>query len=64
MKSRSVRWLRHGTYCGEGSAYRVLVVKAEGETERPCERPRWDFNIKMDLKEIESGGGVNWICMT
>jgi hypothetical protein len=24
--------------------------------ERPCERPRWDFNIKIDLKEIESGG--------
>lgn len=24
--------------------------------ERPCERPRWDCNIKTDLKEIESGG--------
>jgi len=27
--------------------------------ERPCERPRWDCNIEIDLKEIESGGGVN-----
>lgn len=23
---------------------------------RPCERPRWGCSIKIDLKEIESGG--------
>jgi hypothetical protein len=42
---------------GEGSAYRVLVGKPEGK--RSCDRPmcRWDFNIKIDLKEIGSGGG-------
>jgi hypothetical protein len=45
-----------GTYGGE-SAYRVLVGKPEGK--RPCERPRrrWDLHIKIDFKEIWSGGG-------
>jgi hypothetical protein len=33
-------------------------------SERPCERStcRWDFNIKIDLKEIESGGGGPDLC--
>jgi hypothetical protein len=46
-----------GTYGGGGSAYRGLVGIPEGK--RPGERPRcrWDFNIKIDLREIGSGGG-------
>jgi hypothetical protein len=34
------------------SAYRVLVLKAEGK--RPLGRPigRWENNIKMDLQEV------------
>ena len=30
--------------------------------ERPCERSRWDFNIKIDLKKIESRGGEPDLC--
>jgi hypothetical protein len=45
---------------GEGrKVYRVFVGKLEGE--RPLERPRrrWEDGIKMDLREIGWGGGVN-----
>jgi hypothetical protein len=37
---------------GEGSAYRVLLGKAQGK--RSLGRPscRWEDNIKMDLKEM------------
>ena len=40
--------------------YRVLVGKPEGR--RPLGRPRrrWEYNIKMDLQEVGSGG-VDWI---
>jgi hypothetical protein len=40
--------------------YRVLVGKPEGK--RPLGRPRrrWEDRIKMDLREIGSGG-VEWI---
>jgi hypothetical protein len=39
--------------------YRVLVGKAEGK--RPLERSRhgWEDRIKMDLREIGWGGGVD-----
>jgi hypothetical protein len=32
------------------NAYRILVGKPEGK--RPLGRPRWEDNIKMDLREI------------
>jgi len=41
---------------GEGrGVHRVLVGKPEGK--RPLGRPRrsWEFNIKMDLQEVEFG---------
>jgi hypothetical protein len=41
---------------GEGrNVYRVLVGKPEGK--RPRERPRrrWEYGIKMDLREIGCG---------
>jgi hypothetical protein len=47
---------------GEGrKVYRLLVGKPEGK--RPFERPRrrWKHGIRMDLKEIGWGGGVEWI---
>jgi hypothetical protein len=46
---------------GEGrGAYRVLVGKPEGK--RPPGRPRrrWEYNIKMDLREVGIDG-TNWI---
>jgi hypothetical protein len=43
------------------NVYRVLVEKPEGK--KPLERPRrrWEDGIKMDLREIGWGGGVEWI---
>jgi hypothetical protein len=40
--------------------YRVLVRKPEGK--RPLGRPsrRWEYGIRMDLREIGLGG-VDWI---
>jgi hypothetical protein len=46
---------------GEGRcSYKVLVGRPEGK--RPLGRPRrrWDYNIKMDPREIEIDG-ANWI---
>jgi hypothetical protein len=42
------------------STYRILVGTPEGK--RPLERPRhmWEYNIKMDLREI-GWGGMDWI---
>ena len=43
-------------------AYRVLVGIPVGR--RPLGRPRhrWEYNIKMDLQEVE-WGGTNWIAV-
>jgi hypothetical protein len=42
-------------------AYRVLVGKPEGR--RPLGRPRrrWEDIIKMGLREVGWGGGIDWI---
>jgi hypothetical protein len=39
------------------SLYIIFVIKAEGN--KPIGRPgyRWDYNIKMDLKEVGCDGG-------
>jgi hypothetical protein len=47
---------------GEGrNVYRLLVGKPEGK--RPLERHRcrWEDGIKMELRKIDRGGGVEWI---
>jgi hypothetical protein len=63
IKSRRVRWAGHVARMGEGrNVYRVLVGKPEGK--RPLERlrRRWEDGIRMDLREIDWGGGcVEWI---
>jgi hypothetical protein len=42
-------------------AYRALVGKPEGG--RPLGRPRrrWEDNIKLDLRGVGWGGGMDWI---
>jgi hypothetical protein len=42
-------------------AYSVLVGKPEGR--RPFGRPRrrWEDNIKIYLREVEWGGGIDWL---
>jgi hypothetical protein len=59
-KSRRMRWAGHVARWEEGrNVYRVLVGKPEGK--RPLGRPRrrWKDGIKMDLREIGWGCGVD-----
>ena len=60
VKSRRMRWAGHVARMGEGrGVHRVLVGKPEEN--RPLGRPRrrWEYNIKMDLREV--GGGGDWM---
>jgi hypothetical protein len=60
IKLRRVRWAGHVACMGEGrNVYRGLVGKPEGK--RPLGRPtrRWEDGIKMDLREIGWGCGVD-----
>jgi hypothetical protein len=60
IKSRRMRWVEHVVRTGMGrNVYRVLVGKPEGK--RPLERPRrrWQDGIKMYLREIGWGCGVD-----
>ncbi|KAJ4450653.1 hypothetical protein ANN_02082 [Periplaneta americana] len=61
IKSRRLRWAGHVARMGESrNAYRVLVGRPEGK--RPLGRPRrrWEYNIKMDLREV-GYDGRDWI---
>jgi hypothetical protein len=42
------------------NACRVLVGKPEGKRLLGRPRRRWEYNIKMDLREI-GWGGMDWI---
>jgi hypothetical protein len=60
IKSRGIRWAGHVARIGEGrNVYRVLVGKPEGK--RPLGRSncRWAEGIKIDLREIGWGCGVD-----
>jgi hypothetical protein len=57
----SRRWAGHVARMWEGRGiYRVLVGRLERK--RPLGRPtlRWEYNIKLDLREIGIDG-ANWI---
>jgi hypothetical protein len=59
--SRRMRWAGHVARMEKGrGVHRFLVGRLEGK--RPLERPsrRWEYNIKMDLREIVIDG-ANWI---
>ena len=56
-----LRWAGHIAHMGERrGVYRVLVGKPKEK--RPLGRPRhrWEYNIKMDLQEVQCGG-MDWI---
>jgi hypothetical protein len=60
IRSGRMRWAGHVARMGEGrNVYRVLVGKPEGK--RPLGKPRrrWEDGIKMDLREIGWGCGVD-----
>jgi hypothetical protein len=61
IKSRRMRWARHVARIGEGrNVCRVLVGKPDGKRQLERPRRRWEYEIKMDLKEI-FWEGVEWI---
>jgi hypothetical protein len=60
IKSRRLRWARHVARMGERrGAYRDLVGKPEGRRPLGTPRRRWEDNIKMDLREVGCGGGLD-----
>ena len=57
IKSRRMGWAGNVALMGERrGVYRVLVGKPEGKTPLGRPRRRWEYNIKMDLQEVECGG--------
>jgi hypothetical protein len=61
VKSRRMRWTGHLAPLGEGrGVHRVLVGKPEGNRPVGRPRPRWEDNIKMDLRVVGRGLG-NWM---
>jgi hypothetical protein len=59
-KSRRLIWAEHVARMRESRGpYRVLVEKRDGR--RPLGRPRrrWENNIKMDLRDVEWGHGLD-----
>jgi hypothetical protein len=56
IKSRRMGWARHVAYVGHCRVlYRVLVGKPEGKRSLGRSRHKWEYNIKMDLQEVECG---------
>jgi hypothetical protein len=61
IKSRRMRWAGQAARMGEGrDAYRVLVGRPEGKSPLGRPRRRWEYTIRMDLREIEIDR-ANWI---
>jgi hypothetical protein len=61
IKSRRVRWAGHVTRMEKGrGVYRVLVGKSERRRPLGRPRPRWEDNIRMDLREVGCGC-VEWM---
>ena len=64
VKSRRMRWAGHVAHMGEGrGVHRVLVGKPERKRPLGRPRPRWEDNIKMDLKEVGGSCG-DWMELT
>jgi hypothetical protein len=62
IKSRIMKWAGHVARMGEGrNVYRVLVGKPEAKGQLGRPRRRWEYGIKMDLREIGWFGVVEWI---
>jgi hypothetical protein len=62
VKSRRMRWAGHvARMVEERKLYKVLVGKPEGKRTLGRPRRRWEDGIRMYLREIGLGGGVEWI---
>jgi hypothetical protein len=61
MKSMRTRWAGHVACTGENTnVYWVLVGKPEGKRPLGRSTPRWDFNIRVHIKEA-GWDGMDWI---
>jgi hypothetical protein len=49
----------YGTHGERRGVYRVFVVRSESKRPLGRSRRRWEYNIKMDLREIGIDG-ANW----
>jgi hypothetical protein len=57
IKSRTMRWVGHVAFMGEGrGVYRVLVWRPKVKRTLEGPRHRWEDNIKLDLREIRIDG--------
>jgi hypothetical protein len=63
-KSRRMLWVEHVAHMGEvRNAYSILVGKPEGKRPLRIPRCRWEYNIRIDLKEIRWGScGLDLCC--
>jgi hypothetical protein len=62
IKSRRLRWAGHVARMGDRrGAYRAFVGKPEGRRQIGRPRRRWEDQSQMDLRQIEWGGGMDWI---
>jgi hypothetical protein len=60
MKLKRLRWAGHVACVGERrSAYGVLVLKHEGRGPFTRSRHSWEDNIKMHLREVPWGHGLD-----
>jgi hypothetical protein len=58
--SRRLIWIGHVASMGERrGAYRILMREREGRSPLGRPRRRWKDNIKMDLREVGWGNGLN-----
>ena len=61
MKSRRMRWAGRVAHMKERRGiYRVLVGKPGGKRPLGRPRPKWEDNIKIELREVGCGG-MDWI---
>jgi hypothetical protein len=60
IKSRRMRWAGHVSRVGEErKVYKVLVGKPKGNTPLGRRKRRWEDGIRMDLREIGWGCGLD-----
>jgi hypothetical protein len=60
IKSKRMGWAGNVAHTGEErKVYKVLVRKPEGNRPLGRQRRRWEDMIRMDLRKIVWGGGVN-----
>jgi hypothetical protein len=59
IKSKGVRWVGHVAHMGEmRNIYKILVGKLEGTIPLEKYRHKYQYNIRLDLKQVEKSWTV------